>query len=108
MNLIVQDGLEVIKKSIARIREGIAYWNATPKRYENFVKVAQQQKVKLKKKLCLDYKTRWNSTFVMLSTAIPYRKVFYRLGTLNQHFVCPPNDDWKFAATICEKLELFY
>jgi len=45
LNLIVQDGLEVIKKSIARIREGIAYWIATPKRYEKFVKVAQQQKV---------------------------------------------------------------
>ena len=44
----------------------------------------------------------------MLSTAIPYRKVFDRLGTLNQHFVCPPNDDWKFAAIVCEKLELFY
>ena len=44
----------------------------------------------------------------MLCTAIPYRKVFYRLGTLDQHFVCPPNDDWKFAAIVCEKLELFY
>jgi len=50
LNLIVQDGLEVIKKSIARIKEGIAYWIATPKRYEKFVKVAQQQKVELKKK----------------------------------------------------------
>jgi len=108
LNLIVQDGLEVIKKSIARIREGIAYWIATPKRYDKFVKVAQQQKVELKKKLCLDCKTRWNSTFVMLSTAIPYRKVFDRLGTLDQHFVCPLNDDWKFAAIVCEKLEWFY
>ena len=108
LNLIVQDGLEVIKKSIARIREGIAYWIATPKRCEKIVKVAQQQKVELKKKLCLDCKTRWNSTFVMLSTAIPYRKVFDRLGTLDQHFVCPLNDDWKFTAIVCEKLELFY
>jgi len=51
LNLIVQDGLEVINKSIARIKESIAYWIATLKRYEKFVKVAQQQKVELKKKL---------------------------------------------------------
>jgi len=44
----------------------------------------------------------------MLSTATPYRKVFDCLDTLDQHFVCPPNDDWKFAAIVCEKLELFY
>ena len=108
LNLIVQDGLDVIKKSIARIRESIGYWIATPKRYEKFVKTTQQQKVEVKKKLVLDCKTRWNSTFVMLSTAIPYRKVFECLDTLEPQFVCPPKDDWKFAAIVCEKLELFY
>jgi hypothetical protein len=108
LNLIVQDGLEVIKKSIAHIRESIAYWIATPKRYEKFVKTAQQQKVEVKKKLCLDCKTRWNSTFIMLSTAIPYRKVFDRLDTLDPNFICPAIDDWKFASIVCDKLELFY
>ena len=44
----------------------------------------------------------------MLSTVIPYRKVFDHLGTLDQHFVCPLNDDCKFANIVCEKLELFY
>ena len=58
LNLIVQDGLDVIKKSIARIRESIGYWIATPKRYEKFVKTAQQQKVEVKKKLVLDCKTK--------------------------------------------------
>jgi len=75
LNLIVQDGLEVIKKFVASIRKSIAYWVATPKRYEKFVKTAQQQTVELTKKLCLDCKTRWNSTYIMLSIAIPYRNV---------------------------------
>ncbi|CAO2200016.1 unnamed protein product [Urochloa humidicola] len=44
----------------------------------------------------------------MLSTAIPYKKVFDRLDTLDPHFVCPTKDDWKFATIVCEKLELFY
>ena len=108
LNLIVQDGLEVIKKSVASIRESIAYWVATPKRYEKFVKTTQQQKVELTKKLCLDYKTRWNSTYIMLGIAIPYRKVFEWLGTLDQSFDCPPEGDWNFASLVCEKLELFY
>jgi len=72
------------------------------------VKKAQQQKVELTKKLCLDCKTRWNSTYIMLSIAIPYRKVFERLGTLDQSFDCPPEGDWNFASLVCEKLELFY
>ena len=44
----------------------------------------------------------------MLSIVIPYRKVFERLGTLDQSFDCPLGDDWKFASLVCEKLELFY
>ena len=98
----------MIKKFVASIRESIVYWVATPKRYEKFVKTAQHQKVELTKKLCLDCKTRWNSTYIMLSIAIPYRKVFERLGTLDQSFDCPPEGDWNFASLVCEKLELFY
>ena len=44
----------------------------------------------------------------MLSIVIPYRKVFERLETLDQSFDCHPEDDWKFASLVCEKLELFY
>jgi hypothetical protein len=36
LNLIVKDGLEVIKDSIAKIRDSVAYWTATPKRIEKF------------------------------------------------------------------------
>ena len=72
------------------------------------MKTARHQKVELTKKLCLDCKTRWNSTYIMLSIVIPYRKVFERLETLDQSFDCHPEDDWKFASLVCEKLELFY
>ena len=72
------------------------------------MKTARHQKVELTKKLCLDCKTRWNSTYIMLSIAIPYRKVFEWLGTLDQSFDCPPEDDWKFSSLVYEKLELFY
>jgi hypothetical protein len=44
----------------------------------------------------------------MLSIAIPYRKVFVRLGELDKNYVCPSEADWEFATTVCDKLKLFY
>jgi hypothetical protein len=100
--------LDIIGTAVSAIRESIAYWVATPKRYEKFEKTALDENVELGKKLQLDCKTRWNSTYIMLGIAIPYRKVFERLGDLDRKFICPPPDDWIFASKVCEKLELFY
>uniref|UniRef100_A0A0A9GNR2 BED-type domain-containing protein n=1 Tax=Arundo donax TaxID=35708 RepID=A0A0A9GNR2_ARUDO len=108
LNLIVKDGMEVIGTAVAHIRDSVAYWVATPKRYEKFEKTALDENVELEKKLHLDCKTRWNSTYIMLRIALPYRKVFERLDELDRNYVCPPEDDWIFATTVCEKLELFY
>ena len=36
LNLIVKDGLDVIKSSLENIRNSVAYWTATPKRIEKF------------------------------------------------------------------------
>lgn len=108
LNLIVKDGLEVIAKSIENIRDSCAYWTATPKRYERFEKTAQQQKVELTKTLCLDCKTRWNSTYNTLSVALPYKKVFDRLKQLDNNFVCSPSiEEWNFASYVCERLGVF-
>ena len=108
LNLIVKDGMEVIASAVSNIRDSIAYWVATPKRYEKFEKTTLDEKVELVKKLQLDCKTRWNSTYIMLKIAIPYRKVFERLGELDRNYVCPPPNDWIFASTVCDKLGLFY
>ena len=108
LNLIVKDGMEVIASAVSNIRDSIAYCVATPKRYEKFEKTALDEKVELVKKLQLDCKTRWNSTYIMLKIGIPYRKVFERLGELDRNYVCPPPNDWIFASIVCDKLGLFY
>ena len=36
LNLIVKDGLEVVKKGVEKIRDSVAYWTTTPKRKEKF------------------------------------------------------------------------
>ncbi|KAF1898872.1 hypothetical protein Lal_00018993 [Lupinus albus] len=42
LNLIVKDGLEVVKDEIEKIRDSVAYWNATPKRNEKFEETPKQ------------------------------------------------------------------
>ena len=109
LNLIVKEGLEVIKESIEKIQESVAFWTTTPKRLEKFVETACQLNICCDKKLVLDCNTRWNSTFLMLSTTIDYKDVFPRLSHREPQYKYDPNDlDWNLAKEICERLELFY
>ena len=109
LNLIVKEGLEVIKESVEKIRESVTFWTTTPKRLEKFVETTCQLNICCDKKLVLDCKTRWNSTFLMQSTAIDYKDVFPRLSHREPQYKYVPNDlDWNLAKEICEMLEWFY
>ena len=95
LNLIVKDGMGVMEKGIDNVRDSVAYWSATPKRREKFEKMAAQMKEKYEKRIALNCKTRWNSTYIMLSTALVYQDVFERLASRAP--CVPSQDDWKFA-----------
>ncbi|PIA44077.1 hypothetical protein AQUCO_01800255v1 [Aquilegia coerulea] len=79
LNLIVNDGLDVISAGIKKVRDGVAYWTTTPKREKKFIDVARQLNIESTKKLVLDCKTRWDSTYLMLHTALIYKDVFAHL-----------------------------
>ncbi|KAF7152687.1 hypothetical protein RHSIM_Rhsim01G0133900 [Rhododendron simsii] len=106
--VLSEDGLNVIKSSIEKVRDSVAYWTATPKREEKFEDAAHQLRVFCGKKLSLDCPTRWNSTYLMLLIAIKYRSAFGRLGLKDPQYKRCPNDDWNMAIDICERLKLFY
>jgi hypothetical protein len=109
LNLIVKDGLDVMKSAIHNIRESVTYWTVTPKRVEKFEEMAKYKKVKITKKLRLDCKTRWNSVFVMLDIALPYRAVFERARVVDKQYESlPTSDEWDFAAMVVPRLSLFY
>ena len=109
LNLIVKDGLDVMQSAIENIRESVAYWTASPKRIEKFEEMAKYKKVKIKRKLRLDCKTRWNSTFVMLDIALPYRPVFERAKEKEKKYEwLPSSEGWAFAVDVVERLRLFY
>ena len=58
----------------------------------------------------LDVVTRWNSTFIMLSSTIPYKCVFERLAFRDANFepIAPLDDDWEKAECLCNFLKPFY
>lgn len=109
LNLVVRDGLDVIKESVEKIRSSVAYWTATQSREEKFVEAAKQLRVPSTKMLELDCKTRWNSTYNMLSTAMIYRDVFPRLKQREALYkYAPSEDDWSRTKEIVDKLVMFY
>jgi hypothetical protein len=108
LNLIVKDGLDVLKDAIENIRDSVAYWTATPKRVEKFEEIAKFVKVEATTKIVLDCKTRWNSPFNMLSHALPYKSAFIRASRVDRLYTClPSEDEWKFAEDVVERLKLF-
>ncbi|KAH9762358.1 BED-type domain-containing protein [Citrus sinensis] len=87
LNLIVKDGLSVIHKEVEKIRES----------------------VKETKNLALDCKTRWNSTYLMLSTALLYKDVFIRLKERDRNYTSLPSElEWNFSKLMCDYLKSFY
>ncbi|WVZ51492.1 hypothetical protein U9M48_002636 [Paspalum notatum var. saurae] len=103
LNLIVKDGLEVILSAIKKIRDSVAFWTATPKRVEKFEEMAKFLKVPIVHKLGLDCKTRWNSTYKMLSIAIPYEAVFSRASCVEKLYDCAPRKN----GLLLDRLKMF-
>ncbi|CAN0862132.1 Putative AC transposase [Linum grandiflorum] len=108
LNLVVKDGLNVVKEGIEKVRDSVLWWTATPKRVEFFQETAKQLRISTDRCLVLDCPTRWNSTYSMLVTAIPYRDVFARLRQRDAKYsITFSNSDWEFAIMVCEKLKIF-
>ncbi|XXG81233.1 hypothetical protein AAC387_Pa09g1921 [Persea americana] len=61
------------------------------------------------RELVIDCKTRWNSTYLMLSTAVMYKDVFFRLKQRDSSYDCMPSEEeCEVAVNICKKLKLFF
>ncbi|KAJ4747543.1 Zinc finger BED domain-containing protein DAYSLEEPER [Rhynchospora pubera] len=109
LNLIVKDGLDIIGDGLERIRNSCVFWTSTPKKIEMFEAEAQLSHINSTKKLCYDVKTRWNSTFLMLETALIYKGVFHRLQFRDPQYKTVPTDlDWENAKLVNEKLKIFF
>ena len=57
----------------------------------------------------MDVQNRWNSTFLMLETALPLKKAFCRLEQMDRNYKLNPSEnDWKVASIVHGCLKKFY
>ncbi|XP_062081070.1 zinc finger BED domain-containing protein RICESLEEPER 2-like [Humulus lupulus] len=107
LNSIVQEGLEEIQSGIETIRESAFFWTATPKRVEKFEEAKKGLSCSSNKKPVLDCKTRWNSTYLMLTSAIVYKYAFSHLIHTKKKYKKEPSElDWLLAKVMWSAFNL--
>ncbi|RYE17496.1 MAG: DUF4413 domain-containing protein, partial [Sphingobacteriaceae bacterium] len=121
VNLIVTEGLKEIDDSIEMIRNAVKFVRSSTTRAKKFDECVVEEKIDSKAGLCLDVPTRWNSTYLMLETALKYQKAFDMMvvdGNYENYFRenedgkqrkrPPTNIDWEKAKEYVTFLKTFY
>ncbi|XP_021753793.1 zinc finger BED domain-containing protein RICESLEEPER 2-like [Chenopodium quinoa] len=100
INLIVWDGIREHGVCIDRVRNAVKYVKNSPARILRFKDLVQKANIDSKSSLSFDVPTRWNSTYIMLETALKFRRVFSGLSLpdgedLNDNERPPEPEDWE-------------
>ncbi|KAL5717809.1 hypothetical protein ACHQM5_010773 [Ranunculus cassubicifolius] len=131
-----QNGLTKLDKSVASIRKVVKFVRSSPSRFDYFKKCIESEKLDDKGLVIMDVPTRWNSTYLMLESALKFKKVFDRMyddenPSYMSYFnekddvrdieeeevvekqtkakVGPPvKADWESAEVFCAFLKVFY
>jgi hypothetical protein len=90
LNLIVQDGLKEIDDVIEKVQDSIKYVRGSQRRKQNFLQAVKQVSMDSHNGLKQDVPTRWNSTYLMLKSAIYYRSAFSYMEMIDSNYKhCP-------------------
>ena len=87
LNLIVSDGLKDLHESVVAIRNVVKYVKSSPSRLDGFKRAVEHEKLGNNAFVVLDVPTRWNSTYLMLESAVKFRKAFERMEEEDCHYV---------------------
>jgi hypothetical protein len=106
LNLVVQDGMDIIKEAIQPVRDVVKHVNSSGPRLQSVNLLPEMSGHKPKKGLKLDVPTRWNSTFTMLEEALKYRAALTSYADV-QNIQGPTVEEWSLAERVCSFLENF-
>ena len=79
LNLIVGEGLKERASSISKVHDAVRYVKSSLNRFQIFKNYVKTLGIESKSLLCLNIATRWNSTYIMLESAVKFEKIFLRM-----------------------------
>ncbi|KAF7802778.1 zinc finger BED domain-containing protein RICESLEEPER 2-like [Senna tora] len=108
-NWKLRKGLKVTSDPLHKIGESVKYVKASDGRMQKFDDcVRESGGVETWLGIRLDVTTRWNSTYLMLESALRYQKAFTRFNLIDRKYkYCPSVEDWRRATKMREFLEPF-
>ena len=96
LNLIVQNGLKSIDKAVGKIRDSVKYVKGSQQRKQKFLECVKLVSMGSTKGLSQDVTTRWNSTYLMLESAIFYQLAFQHLELSDSNYKhCFSTEEWE-------------
>nr|GMD03661.1 zinc finger BED domain-containing protein RICESLEEPER 2-like [Ipomoea batatas] len=107
LNLVVQDGLSIIKTGVDDVRNSVRFINQFESRLLKFSEIVHHLGNAVKK-LILDCVTRWNSTYEMLVLAIKVKDTFPIFAQTEPSYKCCSSEDWSKIEHVLSILEVFY
>ncbi|KAL3536597.1 hypothetical protein ACH5RR_005058 [Cinchona calisaya] len=87
LSLTMKEGLKDLDDSIVRIKCAVKYMRSSPARAQRFKSCIEKERIDSKSDVCLDVETRWNSTYLMLESAVKFQKAFELLETADSKHV---------------------
>ncbi|XP_071698789.1 zinc finger BED domain-containing protein RICESLEEPER 1-like [Rutidosis leptorrhynchoides] len=104
---LIQDCMESLKEVSEKIRESVRYVKSSLVTQAKFDELAQQADIATVKSLRLDNQMRWNSTYLMLDTALEYRGAFYLLQEHDSDYATSiSEEEWQWASSIASFMKL--
>ncbi|KAL4555180.1 hypothetical protein LXL04_037791 [Taraxacum kok-saghyz] len=104
---LMKDGMESLIPITEKIRESIRHVKSTSSTQEKFNELSQQS-VNTTKCLFLDNPVRWNSTYLMLESAVENRGAFYLLQQHNDenHLFFLSDEEWTRVGSVTSFMKL--
>ncbi|XP_048496186.1 zinc finger BED domain-containing protein RICESLEEPER 2-like [Beta vulgaris subsp. vulgaris] len=102
-------GLKEIDAAVIKVRESAKYCKGSQSRKERFRTCVAHVELQSVKGLKQDVPTRWNSTYLMLESALYYKKALIHFKKIDANYVhCPSTEEWARIEIFFKFLKVFY